>query len=246
MRVLVLAAGFGTRLMPLTEGNPKALVPVNTKPMLDYSLALFQHYNIKEVMINGHYFGEQIESYIRKENARNSNIHLRFQDERKKILGSAGAIAKASSWLYEKEVNALIWNADSLLVPNLLEFMAYHIEATKSGALSSMILAPYPERGPNYMSVQVEGEKVLGFCSSRQGKGESYHFVGGYILHKNAAGLIPAPKEESAILENVWDPLAQKGKLFFWPYKGPHADLGYVDGLREAEVRLRNGEFLLS
>lgn len=246
MRALILAAGFGTRLMPLTEDTPKALVSVNNRPMLDYTLDLFEHYNFKEVRINGHYKGSRIESYVQEENKKRSNMELSFQDEREKILGSGGAVAKARSWLYEKDSSALIWNADSLLVPNLSQLLACHEEATKKAALLTMILVPYPKEDSRYMSLGVEGEKVLGFYPYGDKEAGDYHFVGGYILHKDGVKLIPDPKEESSILETVWKPLAKKGNLFFWRYTGPYADLGYVEALRKAEERIRNGEFSLA
>jgi len=64
MKAMVLAAGQGTRLRPITDSKPKALVPVAGRPMIEYALLLLRHYGIREIIINLHHFGEQIESLL--------------------------------------------------------------------------------------------------------------------------------------------------------------------------------------
>ena len=64
MKAMVLAAGQGTRLRPITDHTPKALVPVAGRPMIEYALLLLRHYAIKDIIINLHHFGEQIESRL--------------------------------------------------------------------------------------------------------------------------------------------------------------------------------------
>ena len=57
---MVLAAGQGMRLRPITDAKPKALVPVAGRPMIEYPLLLLRHYGIREIMINLHHLGEQV------------------------------------------------------------------------------------------------------------------------------------------------------------------------------------------
>jgi NDP-sugar pyrophosphorylase family protein len=64
MKAMVLAAGQGTRLRPVTDVMPKALVPVAGRPMIEYGLLLLRHYGIREIIINLHHFGEQIETHL--------------------------------------------------------------------------------------------------------------------------------------------------------------------------------------
>ena len=59
MKAMVLAAGQGTRLRPVTDSMPKALVPVAGRAMIEYPLLLLRHYDIREIIINLHHFGEQ-------------------------------------------------------------------------------------------------------------------------------------------------------------------------------------------
>ena len=60
MRAMILAAGFGTRLRPLTNTVPKALVPVAGRPLIEYSLLLFKAYGIEDIVINLHHLGGKI------------------------------------------------------------------------------------------------------------------------------------------------------------------------------------------
>ena len=64
MKAMVLAAGQGTRLRPITDRTPKALVPVAGRPMIEFALLLLRHYGIHDVIINLHHLGEQIESRL--------------------------------------------------------------------------------------------------------------------------------------------------------------------------------------
>ena len=64
MKAMVLAAGQGTRLRPITDAKPKALVPVAGRPMIEYPLLLLRHYGIREIMINLHHLGEQVKKHL--------------------------------------------------------------------------------------------------------------------------------------------------------------------------------------
>jgi Nucleoside-diphosphate-sugar pyrophosphorylase involved in lipopolysaccharide biosynthesis/translation initiation factor 2B, gamma/epsilon subunits (eIF-2Bgamma/eIF-2Bepsilon) len=64
MKAMVLAAGQGTRLHPITDSRPKALVPLAGRPMIEYALLWLRHYGIGEIIINLHHFGEQIEDRL--------------------------------------------------------------------------------------------------------------------------------------------------------------------------------------
>ena len=64
MKAMVLAAGQGTRLRPITDTKPKALVPVAGRPMIEYALLLLRYYGIEDIVINLHHFGAAIENHL--------------------------------------------------------------------------------------------------------------------------------------------------------------------------------------
>src|SRR6185369_5050861 len=98
MKALILAAGLGTRLRPLTNTIPKCLVPIGGKPLLEYHLDSLSKHGIKDVLINTHYLPEQVEEYIAAYRKNHSHISITTCFE-KELLGSAGTL-KANEDLF--------------------------------------------------------------------------------------------------------------------------------------------------
>ncbi len=104
---MILAAGFGTRLKPLTDSVPKPLVKVNGTPMIEIVIRRLVDFGIKEIVINTHYFAEQIESYF-KENDFGVKITLSYEKE---ILGTGGGIKNAEKFLKSEDA-FIVHNVD--------------------------------------------------------------------------------------------------------------------------------------
>ena len=90
-RAMVLAAGLGTRMHPLTERIPKPLVPVGGKPLLDHVLDRLAETGVELAVVNIHHFGEQIEMHLRPR--RRPKIVI--SDERQELLGTGGGVVRA-------------------------------------------------------------------------------------------------------------------------------------------------------
>ncbi|WP_371734880.1 N-acetylmuramate alpha-1-phosphate uridylyltransferase MurU [Aliikangiella sp. G2MR2-5] len=106
---MILAAGRGERMMPLTAKTPKPLLLVNGKPLIQYHLESLRQANIKDVVINVSYLGEQIMDYFGDGSALNINIHWSIEET---PLETAGGIIKARSMLGESPfllLNGDIW-----------------------------------------------------------------------------------------------------------------------------------------
>src|SRR5436309_1399840 len=108
-KAMILAAGLGTRLRPLTLTSPKALVKINGVPMIEFVLKKLIEIGIKEIVINTHHFAEQIEKYFTENNF---PVKINFVYE-KKILGTGGGIKNASRYLKDTD-DFLIHNVDIL------------------------------------------------------------------------------------------------------------------------------------
>ena len=88
-KAIILCAGFGKRLRPLTNTNPKPLLKIGNNTLLSNTLNILEHFGIKEVIINVHYLGDQIVDYIKK---KRFNIKITTVNEKDKILDTGGGI----------------------------------------------------------------------------------------------------------------------------------------------------------
>ncbi len=111
MKAMIFAAGLGTRLKPLTDVMPKALVPVEGKPLLWHTIQKLKNSGFDELIINVHHFAEQIIDYVKINNY--FDIRIEFSDERDQLLDTGGGIKKAS-WFFDEGKPFLIHNVDIL------------------------------------------------------------------------------------------------------------------------------------
>lgn len=106
-KAMILAAGFGTRLKPLTDNVPKPLIKINGKPMIKNILDKLIEFGINEVTINTHYLSEQIFRYF-ESNKFDIKVNITFEPE---ILGTGGGIKNAEAY-FKGEQDILIYNVD--------------------------------------------------------------------------------------------------------------------------------------
>lgn len=132
MKAMIFAAGLGTRLRPLTDHTPKALVPVAGVPMLERVILRLKAAGFNELTINIHHFGEQIMEFLRAHNDFGVTIHL--SDERDRLLDTGGGIRKARPFLDGNEP-FLVHNADILSETDLAALYRHHVESGADATL---------------------------------------------------------------------------------------------------------------
>ena len=132
MKAMILAAGFGTRLRPLTEMKPKAMMPVANKPILARNIEYLIRHGITEIIVNAHHHSRQVTDCIRKELPLGLHIEARVEPE---ILGTGGGIKNTEDF-WDKEPFFVI-NSDILTDINLAA--VYELHQT-SGALVCLVL----------------------------------------------------------------------------------------------------------
>ena len=132
MKAMIFAAGLGTRLRPLTNDRPKALVEVGGMAMLKRVINRLKKYGVDEIVINIHHFGEKIIDFVNKNN--NFDISIHISDERDLLLDTGGGILKARKWL-DGDEPFIIHNADILTDFDLHEMMRQHIETQADATL---------------------------------------------------------------------------------------------------------------
>lgn len=134
---MVLAAGRGTRLAPITNTTPKPLVPVAGRPLLEHILDLLRAGGIQDVVVNLHHLGHVIEQHLG--DGRRFGLHIRYSWE-DPILDTGGGIKRAEPLLGGEPF--VVINGDSLLEIRLRDVIEYH---RAMGAVATMVVRPDPE-----------------------------------------------------------------------------------------------------
>lgn len=124
MKAMVLAAGLGTRLGPLTKGRPKALVEVAGRPMLEITLTLLRESGIRDVIVNVHHHAEMLTNYLRS-NMFGVNIEVSRED----VLLDTGGGLKQAAWFFQgSDEPFVLHNVDVLSSIDLRRMIEFHRE----------------------------------------------------------------------------------------------------------------------
>lgn len=132
MKAMIFAAGLGTRLKPLTDHMPKALVPVAGRPMLEHVILKLKAAEFNELVINIHHFGEQILDFLRAN--QNFGLTIHISDERDCLLNTGGGIRKAEPFFRGNEP-FLVHNVDILSDTDLKALYEYHRQSGNDATL---------------------------------------------------------------------------------------------------------------
>ena len=120
---MILAAGLGTRLRPLTNDRPKALVEVNGSPLLEIVIRRLKHFGFREIIVNTHHFAEQIHEFL--ELNQNFGLDITISHEEDQPLETGGGLKKAS-WFFDRGEAFLLCNTDILTNIDLRDFYQKH------------------------------------------------------------------------------------------------------------------------
>jgi mannose-1-phosphate guanylyltransferase len=159
MRAMIVAAGHGTRLRPLTDWLPKPAVPVRGLPLVAYQLALLAHHGAKEVVINTHHLADRLEEVARRHCP--PGLTLCFSRE-ERLLDTGGGIRRVAAFLGASDPSLLV-GGDMILDTDLGELVRCHRE---SGAAVSLLLREDP-REAEFGSIGVDREGVVCRIGSR-------------------------------------------------------------------------------
>ena len=129
MEAMILAAGKGSRLRPLTDNRPKALVEIAGQTLLDRNICKMISFGIKHIVINTHYLGEQIHDYVKQQNY---NADIYFSDEIENLLDTGGGLLAAEKY-FTKTAPILLHNVDII---SDIDFKNGENELKKQNALS--------------------------------------------------------------------------------------------------------------
>jgi len=156
MKGMVLAAGLGTRLRPLTDDRPKALVTIAGRTLLEITLARLRAFGVREVILNVHHFADQIAAYL----TANRNFGMRIELSREEVLLDTGGGLKKAAWFFlEPGAHSrepfddpfLIHNVDVLSTIDLARMAQFHAQ---HNALATLAVAERPTSRPLLFSAR--------------------------------------------------------------------------------------------
>ncbi len=241
MRAMVLAAGLGTRLRPLTNDRPKALVEVAGRSLLEITLARLRHFGVREVIVNLHHFADMVVDHLKK----NGDFGMRIEVSREDVLLDTGGGLKKAGWFFLEggsDEPFLLHNVDVISDIDLAAMLRAH---RQSGALAT--LAVQDRKTSRYLLF--DRESLL--CGRQTGAGTAemarpcehplpLAFAGIHVISPRIFSLI---SEEGVFpIVPCYLRLAAQGEkiagfradAFFW------RDLGKPDDLRRAAQDLEN------
>ncbi len=238
MKVMILAAGLGTRLQPLTHTCPKPLVPLMLEPMLGRLLAQLRQYHVQEVVINLHHQADQIRQWVGDGRQWGfERVHVSYEPE---ILGTAGAIKKVEAVLRD----APFWmiNADVLTDVDLAAVWQWHRQRR---ALVTMVLRPDPD-AHRYGPVVVDGDsRVCHINGQPETKthltGEAMMFTGLQVVSPQIFADIP-PAQYISTTMGTYPMLIDRGAAVCgYRHEGYWMDIGVPQRYRQAHWDLLDG-----
>jgi NDP-sugar pyrophosphorylase family protein len=247
MKAMILAAGLGTRLHPLTDDRPKALVTVAGRTLLEIALARLRSFGVGEVIVNAHHFAEMIADYLKA----NDNFGMRIEVSREEeLLDTGGGLKQAAHFFLEDGGNTqepfILHNVDVLSNIDLASMVRFHKE---HDALAT--LAVQQRETSRYLLFDEQGQ----LCGRRAGQDgevewarpaaqtQALAFSGIHVLspkifakmeEQGAFSIIPAYLHLAAQGEKV---LAFRADGCYW------RDLGRPESIAQAAQDLSSGKF---
>jgi len=237
---MVLAAGFGTRLRPLTEELPKPLVPVANRPLVAWSLALLARAGVEQVAVNLHHLGKTIEQTLGDGSGFGLRITYSPEDP---ILGTGGGVARMRPLL--QDGTFFLVNGDVLCGTDLDAVLRFH---RARRAVSTMVVRPLP-RGAVFTPLAVDEEGwMVEFKNARRpsrGATRPVMFCGVHVLEPVVFDYLPA-EGFSCINDHAVTRMIEDGlDVAAWLDAGPWYDLGTPAAYLQANRDLAAGRVRL-
>jgi mannose-1-phosphate guanylyltransferase len=187
MKAMILAAGMGERLRPLTSVYPKALVPVANTPVIDRIIQFLTAHGIEKIIINAHHHSQMIYDHFREDNPRSVKIEVRIEKE---ILGTGGGIKNVHDFWGNDPF--IVINGDILTDIDLGDVYEYHLRKSN---LVTMVLHDFPQ----YNKVRVDKEMNILAIGSGTDLKRTLAFTGIHVINPEVLSFIPDKRQYNII-----------------------------------------------
>jgi len=231
-RAMVMAAGKGTRMRPLTDTMPKPLVPFMGSPLIDHVLDRLEDAGIEEVIVNVHHFADKLEAHL----ARRTFPRIVISDERERLLDTGGG-AKHALYLLGKDP-IVTFNSDSVWVEGWGANLTRLIEGFDETRMDALLMIADAARTIGYVGRGDFHMDPLGRLA-RRGPAETvpYMFAGVQIIKPQLFADGPDGPFSTNL---IWDRLMEKDTLFGQRMSGIWMHVGSPEDLAAAESFMRD------
>lgn len=230
---MVMAAGLGTRMRPLTVTRPKPLVEVAGKPLIDHVLDRLQAAGVEKVVVNVHYLADSLEAHLRAK----TGIEVAISDERELLLETGGGLVKAAPLIDCDPFIAV--NSDNFWVDgpaDTIKLLAAHWDATKMDAL--LLLVAQARAGNHSGQGDFHMDTAGRLSRRRKARIAPFVFTGIQIMAKRLLDDAPEGPFSTNIL---WDRAIAEGRLFGVVHQGLWFDVGTPAAIGATEDALAHG-----
>lgn len=233
MKAILLAAGLGTRLRPVTNTIPKCLVPIHGKPLLAYWLDLLLPNGISEALANTHYLSEQVERF-RSASPWRERLTLVYEPT---LLGTGGTVLANRDFYGERPV--LVAHADNLTRFAVREFIAAH-DARPAG--SAMTMMTFDSDAPETCGiVELDARGLVMRFHEKVARPPGTRANGAvYVFEPEVVAFMAALGKRIIDLSTEVIPHFL-GRIATYHNRGYHRDIGSIESLQRAEAEYRAG-----
>jgi len=229
---MLLAAGLGKRMRPLTATRPKPLIEVAGKPLIDHCLDHLRAAGVKKVVVNVHYLADALEAHL---NNRVQGIEIFVSDERKRLLETGGGLARALPLIDSDPFLAV--NSDNLWIDGPVDSLRLLASAWDEARMDALLMlvplaAAHCHKGQG--DFHMDGAGAL--KRRKPGAVAPFVFTGIQMVSKR---LLEGDLPEGAFSANLlWDRAIERGRLFGTVHQGLWFDIGAPGNIRKAEALL--------
>jgi MurNAc alpha-1-phosphate uridylyltransferase len=226
-RAMILAAGLGTRMRPLTNNVPKPLVKVRGKALIDHVIERLVSAGVEMIVVNVHHHAELLRSHL----SGRRDVEIMISDETDAILGSGGGIFKVLP-LFEGEP-FFVHNADSIWVEGYGHALARMSERWNAQEMDALLLAAslvtaIGYEGPGDFMMDADGR----LSRVPEGRLSPFAFPGVQIVHPR---FFDGSSPRSFSINPLWDRAIEHGRLFGMRLDGVWMHVGTPDALAQSE-----------
>jgi N-acetyl-alpha-D-muramate 1-phosphate uridylyltransferase len=229
-RAMIMAAGFGHRMRPLTDGKPKPLVKVAGKPLIDYGLERLSDAGCGLAIVNVHYLPDQIESWA----SQHASPRIVISDERQELLDTGGGIVKALPLLGDAPF--FVVNSDSIWIDRGKPALERLRARWNDARMDCLLLLCHPEKTIGYNGRGDFLSDAEGRLLGRPGRGEiGLAYIGAYLVHPRLFAGVRLSKFSMNLL---WDKAIVEKRLYGIEHEGQWLHVGTPDAIPLAERAL--------